>query len=239
MNQIPSNAQLHIGFLIFPQIDQIDFTGPFEVFSRLPNSTYHVIAKEKKPLRDNHGLILTPDKVFSEVSQLDLLHVPGGPGQEALMEDEETLSFVREQAAKAKLVFSVCTGALILGAAGLLRGKKATTHWAAFDLLKYFGATPVDERVVIDGSLVSTAGVTAGIDGALRVTALLFGEQKAQEIQLNIQYAPDPPFNSGSVRTAPPEVVKVVRAAYQPLADARAITARRISAKLGIGALRE
>jgi cyclohexyl-isocyanide hydratase len=124
------------------------------------------------------------------------------------MEDEETLSFVREQAARAKLVFSVCTGALILGAAGLLRGKKATTHWAAFDLLKYFGATPVDERVVIDGRLVSTAGVTAGIDGALRVTALLFGEQKAQEIQLNIQYAPDPPFDSGSVRTAPPEVVK-------------------------------
>jgi cyclohexyl-isocyanide hydratase len=115
------------------------------------------------------------------------------------MEDEETLSFVREQAARAKLVFSVCTGALILGAAGLLRGKKATTHWAAFDLLKYFGATPVDERVVIDGPLVSTAGVTAGIDGALRVTALLFGEQKAQEIQLNIQYAPDPPFDSGSV----------------------------------------
>lgn len=237
MNQIPSNAQLRIGSLIFPRVDQIDFTGPFEVFSRFPNSTYHVIAKEKQPLRDNHGLILTPEKVFSEVSELDLLHVPGGPGQEALMEDEETLSFVREQAAKAKVVFSVCTGALILGATGWLQGKKVTTHWAAFDLLNYFGARPVDERVVIDGSLVSTAGVTAGIDGALQVTALLFGEQKAQEIQLNIQYAPDPPFNSGSVRTAPPEVVKVVRAAYKPLTDARLITARRISAKLGLETL--
>jgi cyclohexyl-isocyanide hydratase len=150
------------------------------------------------------------------------------------MDDEETLSFIRQQSINAKYIFSVCTGALILGAAGLLRGKKATTHWAAFQLLSYFGAIPVDERVVLDGNLISAAGVTAGIDGALRVAALLCGTQKAQEIQLNIQYAPDPPFNSGSVATAPPEVVSAVRAAYQPLTDARLVTARRIRAKLGI-----
>jgi cyclohexyl-isocyanide hydratase len=234
MNQKRPGTQLQIGSLIFPRVDQIDFTGPFEVFSRIPNATCLTIAKERGPLSDGRGLILTPEKTFSEVGQLDLLHVPGGPGQEALMDDEETLSFIRRQSINAKYTFSVCTGALILGAAGLLRGKEATTHWAAFQLLSYFGAIPVDKRVVLDGNLVSAAGVTAGIDGALRVAELLCGTQKAQEIQLDIQYAPDPPFNSGSVATAPPEVVSAVRAAYQPLTDARVVTARRIRAKLGI-----
>jgi cyclohexyl-isocyanide hydratase len=127
------------------------------------------------------------------------------------MDDAETLAFIREQVANATYVFSVCTGALILGAAGLLRGRRATTHWTAFHLLEYFGAIPVNERVLIDGNLITTAGVTARIDGALRVAALLCGEQTAQEIQLTIQYAPDPPFNSGSVETAPVEVVKRVQ----------------------------
>ena len=234
MNQIRGSKQLQIGALIFPGVDQTDFTGPFEIFSRLPGAAYHIIAKDKKPIRDTRGLILTPEKTYSEISRLDLLHVPGGPGQEALMDDEETLSFIREQAANANYIFSVCTGALILGAAGLLVGKRATTHWAALHLLNYFGATPINERVVFDGKLVSAAGVTAGIDGALRVAALLCGERKAQEIQLDIQYAPEPPFNSGSVNTAPKEVVQTVRAAYQSLTDARLVTARRIRAKLGI-----
>jgi cyclohexyl-isocyanide hydratase len=234
MNETRPSTQLRIGSLIFPRVDQIDFTGPFEVFSRIPNATCLIIAKERGPLRDGRGLILTPEKTFAEVGQLDVLHVAGGPGQEALMDDEETLLFIRRQSINATYIFSVCTGALILGAAGLLRGKKVTTHWAAFQLLSYFGANPVDERVVLDGNLVSAAGVTAGIDGALRVAALLCGTQKAQEIQLDIQYAPDPPFNSGSVATAPPEVVNAVRAAYQPLTDARLVTARRIRAKLGI-----
>jgi cyclohexyl-isocyanide hydratase len=234
MSQKPPGTQLHIGSVIFPRVDQIDFTGPFEVFSRIPNVTCVTIAKERGSLRDGRGLILTPEKTFAEVGQLDLLHVAGGPGQEALMDDEESLSFIRRQSRNAKYIFSVCTGALILGAAGLLRGKRVTTHWAAFHLLSYFGAIPVDERVVLDGNLVSAAGVTAGIDGALRVAELLCGTQKAQEIQLDIQYAPDPPFNSGSVATAPPEVVDAVRAAYQPLTDARLTTARRIGAKLGI-----
>jgi cyclohexyl-isocyanide hydratase len=234
MNQIRGSKQLQIGALIFPGVDQIDFTGPFEVFSRIPGATYHVIAKDRKPIRDARDLILTPEKTYSEISRLDLLHVPGGPGQEALMDDEETLSFIREQAANTNYIFSVCTGALVLGAAGLLVGKRATTHWAAIHLLNYFGATPSNERVVIDGKLVSAAGVTAGIDGALRVAALLCGERKAQEIQLDIQYAPEPPFNSGSVNTAPKEVVQTVRAAYQSLTDARLVTARRIRAKLGI-----
>jgi cyclohexyl-isocyanide hydratase len=234
MNQIRGSKQLQIGALIFPGVDQIDFTGPFEVFSRLPGANYHVIAKDRKPIRDARGLILTPEKTYSEIIRLDLLQVPGGPGQEALMDDEETLSFIRVQAANTNYIFSVCTGALTLGAAGLLVGKRATTHWAAFHLLNYFGATPINERVVFDGELVSAAGVTAGIDGALRVAALLCGERKAQEIQLDIQYAPEPPFKSGSVNTAPKEVVQTVRAAYQSLTDARLVTARRLRAKLGI-----
>jgi cyclohexyl-isocyanide hydratase len=130
------------------------------------------------------------------------------------MDDGDTLSFIREQAANAHYTFSVCTGALILGAAGLLKGRKATTHWAALHLLKYFGAIPVAERVAIDGNVVSTAGVTAGIDGALRVAALLRGEQNAQEIQLGMQYAPDPPFNSGAPDSAPPQVFEAVRSAF-------------------------
>jgi cyclohexyl-isocyanide hydratase len=154
--------------------------------------------------------------------------------RQSLPTPEELPQAVGAGVANAKYIFSVCTGALILGAAGLLRCKKATTHWAAFQLLSYFGAIPVDQRVVLDGNLVSAAGVTAGIDGALRVAALLCGNQKAQEIQLDIQYAPDPPFNSGSVATAAPEVVSAVLAHYQALTDARLVTARRIRAKLGI-----
>lgn len=234
MNPSPEQAPLRIGSLLFPQLDQIDFTGPFEVFSRLPGATLHLISKEKKPLRDARGLLLMPEQTLAEVPRLDLLHVPGGPGQAALMEDDATLAFLRQQAAHARCVFSVCTGALLLGAAGLLKGRKATTHWAAFDLLPYFGATPVNERVVKDGNLVTAAGVTAGIDGALRVAALLCGDQQAQAIQLQLHYAPEPPFTSGTPGTAPPEVVRSVCAGYQALTEARLATARRLGARLGV-----
>lgn len=224
---------LHIGAIIFPDMDQIDFTGPFEVLSRIPNSTFHVAWKEKTPVRDVNGLILTPDMSFDEVPQLDVLVVPGGRGQQALMEDEGVLSFLRHQAAGAQCVFSICTGALICGAAGLLQGARATTYWGAFESLKYFGAIPVNERVVIDGKLVTAAGVTAGIDGALRVAALLCGDQVAQEIQLSIEYAPEPPFHSGTPASAPPEVLHAVQKQIADLAAQRLVTARRIGAKLG------
>lgn len=149
------------------------------------------------------------------------------------MEDETVLSFIREQAVNAKYVFSVCTGALICGAAGLLKGVRATTHWSAFHLLEYFGAIPTDERVVIDGKFVSAAGVTAGIDGALRVAALLRSDRVAQEIQLQIQYAPEPPFNSGTPATAPPEILAAVRSTSRAITEARLTTAKRIAAKQG------
>ena len=233
MSHIPEEIHLNIGAIIFPNLDQIDFTGPFEVLSRLPNSTFHILWKEKTPVKDVKGLILTPEQTLSQSPSLDLLLVPGGYGQEALMEDETVLSFIREQAVHAKYVFSVCTGALLCGAAGLLKGVRATTYWSAFHLLQYFGAIPVDERVVIDGRFVSAAGVTAGIDGALRVAALLRGERVAQEIQLQIQYAPEPPFNSGTPATAPPEILEAARSTSRAITEARLTTAKRIAARSG------
>src|SRR6266404_2012193 len=184
MSIVPDKTHLHVGGLLFPDLDQADFTGPFEVLSRIPNSTFHILAKTKQPVRDTKGLVLTPEKSLAECPQLDLLHIPGGAGVNALMEDETVLAFVRSQAATARIVLSVCTGALVCGAAGLLKGRNATTHWASHHLLEYFGATPVNQRVVHDGNLMTCAGVTAGIDGALRAVALLRGERAAQAIQL-------------------------------------------------------
>ena len=227
-------SHLHIGAIIFPALDQTDFTGPFEVLSRLPDSTFHVLWKEKSPVRDTRGLILTPETTLEESPPLDLLIVPGGYGQQALMDDEVVLSFIRAQAQHAKYVFSVCTGALICGAAGLLKGKKATTHWSAFHLLPYFGATPVNARVVVDGNLVTAAGVTSGFDGALLVASLLRGERVAQQIQLGIEYAPEPPFSSGTPASAPPDIVESVRAMGRQMAEARLETAKRIAARLGV-----
>lgn len=234
MSHIPEEIHLNIGAIIFPGLDQTDFTAPFEVLSRLPNSTFHILWKEKMPVKDVKGLILTPEKTLAESPPLDLLLIPGGYGQEALMEDETVLCFIREQAVNAKYVFSVCTGALICGAAGLLKGVRATTHWSAFHLLEYFGAIPVDERVAIDGKIVSAGGVTAGIDGALRVAALLRGDRVAQEIQLQIQYAPEPPFNSGTPATAPPEILADARSSNREITATRLTTAKRIAARLGV-----
>jgi cyclohexyl-isocyanide hydratase len=231
---IPQDQPLQIGSLLFEGLDQIDLTGPFEVLSRLPNATYRIYGLTPKPVRDLKGLVLTPDAGLAEAPQLDVLHVPGGPGQEALMDDETVLEWIRRQAAGAKIVFSVCTGALICGAAGLLKGRNATTYWAAFHLLPYFGVTPVDARVVVDGNLVCAAGVTAGIDGALRVAALLRGEKAAEAIQLYMQYAPEPPFNAGSPETAPPEIVDTVRGAAAEIMGRREETARRVAKRLGI-----
>jgi len=231
-----SNKHLQVGAIVFPDLDQSDLTGPFTVLSRIPNSSFHMLWKEIAPIRDLKGLILTPDKTFAEAPPLDLLVVPGGYGQEALMDDEVVLGFIRAQAARATYVFSVCTGALLCGAAGLLRGVKATTHWAAHHLLGYFGAIPVDARVVVDGRHISASGITAGLDGALRVAALLRNEHVAQQIQLAIEYAPQPPFRCGTPQTAPADVLEAVRASYRQVTEARLATARRIAARLGIQA---
>jgi len=230
----PQFEPLHIGAVVFPDVDQADLTGPFEVLASLPNSTFHLLWKDTMPVRDVRGLILTPDTAFAEAPALDLLVVPGGKGQEALMDDETVLAFIREQAAGAKYVLSVCSGALLCGAAGLLKGKRATTHWSVHSILPYFGAIPVDARVVVDGNLISAAGVTAGIDGALRAAALLRSDRVAQMIQLAMEYEPEPPFQSGSPRTAPAELVEAARAWYRPMTEARLMTAKRVASRLGI-----
>jgi cyclohexyl-isocyanide hydratase len=228
------DKHLQIGSILFPGLDQIDLTGPFEVLSAIPNSTIQVIAKTTSPIKDLHGLNLVADKTFDQVPQLDVLHVPGGPGQQALMEDEEVLSFIRKQAASASYVFSVCTGALLCGAAGLLKGRRATTHWTAQHLLPYFGATPVNERVVIDGNWVFAAGVTSGIDGALHLAALLRGQRIAEQIQLYMQYHPEPPFDAGTPDRAPKAVLEAARSSASKLTAERLETAKKIGARLGI-----
>jgi len=231
---IPHDTQLQIGSLLFDGLDQIDLTGPFEVLSQIPNSTYRIFAKTAEPVRDLHGLRLTPDALIADAPQLDLLHVPGGYGQEALMEDIALLAWIRGQASGAKCVFSVCTGALICGAAGLLKGRRATTHWASMHLLPFFGATPVNKRVVMSGNMIFAAGVTAGIDGALRVAAELRGDEVAQAIQLAMQYAPEPPFNSGTPEAAPPDISERVRHSLSAMTAQRERTARRVAQRLGI-----
>ncbi len=233
--QVPSEELLRIGAIIFPQIDQMDVTGPFAVLSRLPNSSFQLLWKSTEPVRDMHGLGLLPDATFEDAGPIDLLVVPGGGGQEAIMDDEVVLSFISEQARQAKCVFSICTGALVLGAAGLLKGREATCYWPAFELLKYFGAVPANKRVVIDGKYVTAAGLTAGIDGALRVAAMLRGEKAAQAIQLALQYAPEPPFDCGSPERAPVELVEDVKRATADLMARRLATAKRVAAKLGVG----
>jgi cyclohexyl-isocyanide hydratase len=231
---IPRDTHLNIGSLLFEGIDQIDLTGPFEVLSRIPNSTYRIYGKTAAPVRDLKGLRLTADAVLSDAPPLDVLHVPGGFGQQALMDDEEVLAWIRQQAAGACSIFSVCTGALICGAAGLLKGRRATTHWASFHLLPYFGAIPVNERVVVDGGWVFAAGVTAGIDGALRLAAELRGDDAARAIQLQMAYAPEPPFNSGTPETAPATILEQARRSMQAITAQREQTARRFATRLGI-----
>jgi cyclohexyl-isocyanide hydratase len=230
------NKHLIIGALIFPRMDQIDFTGPFEILSRIPDSTIHVIAKTNSSIRDIQGLLLTPEMTIAEVAELDVLLVPGGYGQQQLMNDEEVLSMIRNHFNAGKLVFSVCTGALLCGAAGILRGRQATTHWSTWNLLPFYGAMPIQSRVVVDGNLVTAAGVTAGLDGALVVASLLRGDAIAQEIQLSIQYAPNPVFHSGEPETAPAEVLQAFNESYSAVAVSREAEARRFAAILGIAA---
>jgi cyclohexyl-isocyanide hydratase len=231
---IPNETHLQIGSLLFEGVDQIDLTGPFEVLSRIPNSTYRIYAKTLQPVRDVKGLHLVPDATLADAPRLDVLHVPGGFGQEALMEDAEVLAWIKQQAAGARSIFSVCTGSLLCGAAGLLKGRRATTHWASLHLLPFFGAIPVDERVVMDENWIFAAGVTAGIDGALRLAAELRGDDAARTIQLYMAYAPEPPFDSGTPETPPATVLQQARQSVAAITSQREATARRVAAKLGI-----
>jgi cyclohexyl-isocyanide hydratase len=223
-----------IGMLIFPRLTQLDMTGPYEVLARLPDTKVELVARTLAPVTTDRGMQIVPTTTYADCPQLDVVMVPGGPGQQDLMEDEEALSFLCKQAAGAKYVTSVCTGSLVLGAAGLLTGKRATCNWAAIDHLKLLGAIPVSEKVVIDGNVVTGAGVTSGIDFALALAAILESEQVAREIQLQIEYDPAPPFDSGSPTAAAREIVEKVKARGAQLYEARKALAARVGKKLGV-----
>jgi cyclohexyl-isocyanide hydratase len=209
-------------------------TGPYEVLARLPDTTVELIARTREPVTSDRGMRIVPTTTYADCPPLDVVMVPGGAGQQDLMDDEAALSFLRKTAAGAQFVTSVCTGSLVLAAAGLLRGKRATCHWSAIDHLALLGAIPVRERVVVDGNVVTGAGVASGIDFALKLAAILDGEKVAREIQLQIEYDPDPPFDSGSPKTAAPEMVAALKARGAKLAEERRATAARVGKKLGV-----
>jgi cyclohexyl-isocyanide hydratase len=203
----------NVGFVIFPDLTQLDFTGPQQVLARLPRSAMHIVAKSAAPVPSDSGLSLVPTHTFATCPPLDLLCVPGGSnGVVKAMSDRDTIEFVRGQAAAAKYVTSVCTGAFVLGVAGLLRGRRATTHWAFTELLPLVGATHQKARIVKDGNVITAGGVTSGIDFGLAVAAEIAGETVAQAIQLGIEYDPDPPFRSGH----PDRASEAVKAAVFP-----------------------
>ena len=207
-----ADAPFRSGMLVFPNLTQLDLTGPYEILARMPNSTVQLIWKSLEPVRTEHGLTILPTATFDSCGPLDLILVPGGGGMNPLLEDQETLAFLRRAAAAARYVVGICTGSLVLGAAGLLRGKRAGTHWTARGFLAAFGATPVAERIVVDGNLFTGGGVTAGIDVALRVAEAIVGRAAAEAIQLGVEYDPQPPFAAGSPETAPAAVREAVLA---------------------------
>ncbi|WP_110947641.1 DJ-1/PfpI family protein [Pseudomonas bohemica] len=220
---------LHIGLLVFPEVQQLDLTGPYDVFASTPGVAVHLLWKNLDPLLSSTGLSLLPTKTFADCPDLGVICVPGGVGIDALLEDAETLAFIKQQAANAQYITSVCTGALVLGAAGLLEGKRATTHWASHGLLGKFGAIPVHERVVRDGNLMTGGGVTAGIDFALTLISEIFDADKAQAIQLQIEYAPSPPFNAGRPETAPAHVLAIAQQRAAPGLEARRQIVERVA----------
>lgn len=212
---------IQIGILLYPNVTQLDATGPAQVLSRVPGAKMHMIWKTRDPVPTDAGFSIVPTTTFADCPQLDVICVPGGGGQVAVMGDAEALDFLRKQAAKARYVTSVCTGSLILGAAGLLKGYKSACHWAWRDMLKDFGATPVAERVVRDRNRISGGGVTAGIDFGLTVAAELAGEEAAKSIQLVLEYDPQPPFDAGSPEKAGAERVKRIYERLAPLLESR------------------
>jgi transcriptional regulator GlxA family with amidase domain len=203
---------MEVAILIFDRLTALDAVGPYEVLRSVPGATVKFVAMERGPKRTDAGsLALVADYELGEVTAPDVIVVPGGPGQIALMDDESVLDWIRQAHQTSRWTTSVCTGSLILGAAGLLKGLRATTHWLALDILRSLGAEPVSERVVIEGKIITAAGVSAGIDMALTLVARESGEAAAQAIQLGIEYDPQPPFNSGSPAKAPAEIVELLR----------------------------
>ncbi|MBR0871051.1 DJ-1/PfpI family protein [Bradyrhizobium tropiciagri] len=223
---------LQIGLLVFPKVTQLDFTGPLQVFTAVPGAKVHLIWKRIEPVPTDSVMVLTPTMTFDECPQLDVICVPGGAGANDMVTDEEMLAFLRKQGTGAKYITSVCTGSLVLGAAGLLKGYRATTHWSAIDFLADFGAIPTKTRVCVDRNRFTGGGVTAGIDFALTLVSELVDRKAAEAIQLGIEYNPAPPFNSGSPDTAPAEILEMVKARIAPSQVRRTEQMERAAARL-------
>lgn len=225
---------MRIGLALFPGLCQLDMTGPHEVLVRLPETRVEVVARTAAPVTTDRGLTISPDVALADAPQYDVFVMPGGPGQQDLMEDGGWLDFLRAQAKGAQVMMGVCTGSLVMGAAGLLDGYKATTHWSCHDLLALLGAEPVDRRVVIDRDRLTAAGVTSGIDGALALAQMLHGRETAERIQLGMEYQPEPPGDAGSPRTAPAGLVAAMRESGAAFHAQRKSACERAAARLGL-----
>jgi cyclohexyl-isocyanide hydratase len=230
--RIAMSEPIQIGLVIFPRVTQLDFTGPLRVFSSVPGAKVHLIWKRIEPVPSDSVLALTPTVSFADCPQLDVICVPGGFGTDDMVNDQEMLDFLRRQAVAAKYITSVCTGSLVLGAAGLLRGYRATTHWTAMDHLAPFGAIPTKTRVCVDRNRITGGGVTAGIDFALTLVSIMVDRESAEAIQLRLEYNPAPPFNSGSPDTAPPEILALIRERIAPAQIRRSEAIGRAAARL-------
>jgi cyclohexyl-isocyanide hydratase len=231
------DQDIRINMLLFKGLTQLDLTGPFEVLVRMAGARVALVAENMAAVASDRGLSIVPTTTRDQAGRADLLVVPGGPGIDAAILDPDWVSFVRQQARSARWVFGICTGSLLLGAAGLLRGRRATGHWQARDLLSQFGAEVSDERMVVDGNLFTAGGVTAGIDMALRVVAELRGEEAAKRIQLQIEYDPQPPFRSGSPFVASAETIEAQRKAGAERRRIREAAVAKAAATLGFAAL--
>ena len=232
---MPEQSPLSIAFLLYPEVTQLDLTGPAQFLSRLGNAPVNYVARSLAPVPTDAGFAIVPTATFADVDAADILCVPGGISSVEVMEDEETLGWVRQVGEEAQWVTSVCTGSLILGAAGLLRGYRATSHWAWRDHLALFGAEPVADRVVFDRNRVTGGGVTAGIDFALALIAAIRGEAHARLVQLAFEYDPSPPFDSGSPERSTPELVAFYHKRVEALAPGRGDRIRAAAARNGFG----
>src|ERR1700724_634483 len=231
--EVTMSEPLQIGLVVFPRVTQLDMTGPLQVFSSIPGARVHLIWKRIEPVASDSVLMLTPTITFADCPQLDVICVPGGVGTDDMVNDDAMLDFLRRQAKGAKYITSVCTGSLVLGAAGLLQGYRATTHWTALDHLAPFGATPTKTRVCVDRNRITGGGVTAGIDFALTLVSVMVDRETAEMIQLGIEYNPAPPFNPASPDTAPPEILALMKEGIAPFQERRRDANGRAAARLG------
>ena len=224
---------ISVALLLFPNVTQLDLTGPAQVLSRLGNVQLDLVWKDRTPVATDAGFAIVPTATFADISRADILCVPGGMGVTEVIADDEAMAWVRAVGAEARWVTSVCTGSLILGAAGLLKGYRAATHWSWRDYLAMFGAEMVPERVVVDRNRVTGGGVTAGIDFALTLMAEVRGDQFAKAVQLSLEYDPAPPFDAGSPEKAGPELVATYQRRVAQLAPDREARFRAAAARLG------